>query len=166
MRSFAITIAALFIVSFFFPFSCFATEKTKADEVYELALEAAQFLKKKGKRGLSEFNKAKGEFARRRLSVAISNCDSGKIAAHPDRRMRGRSTNLVKCMKNGRLIMTAGCGKKKSSGTWMAYWWTKPNSKNIQRKIILFMPVTGTNYQVSVSLYNEDLSLAVLNAMH
>jgi cytochrome c len=157
------TITTLFVILSFFSGVSFAEEKASVDDVYEKVLEAAEFIKQRGEKGLSEFNDPKGRFVWKDTYVSVSNCKEKKNAAHPDKRPRGVSYNTTACKKTGRLFLLEPCDDVGYSGIWIEYWWTKLGADEIYRKLMFSMPVEGTNYRVNAGIYDENLSVDELN---
>ncbi len=140
-----------------------AGEKATVDEVYEMVVKGAEVVKVLGAEGLEAFNDPKGEFVWKDTYVVVTSCEEGKIVAHPSEKVKGLSTEAVKCKKTGRLFMQDFCQSLNSNGRWTEYWWNKLGSEEIVRKLLFVIPVEGTKYQVAAGVYNESLGLDELN---
>ena len=157
-----ITIALVVVLGLCLAATAFADKATK-QEVIAKVKEAAKMIANEGQdAAFAEINNKKGKFVWKDTYVFATNCKKGEIAAHPNPKLIGMSSAVVKCKKTDRLILKEACDKVSSKGLWMEYWWPKPGAEGIFRKVVFLIPVEGTPYQVAAGIYDDNLSLEEL----
>lgn len=161
--------AVLFIVmvSFFLALPLAGAKgKATPQEVFEMVLKGVQVLEQLGEEGLEAFNDPKGEFVWKDTYVYVLSCEQGKVAAHPNAKYIGLTTNKIKCFKTGNPIMREACDEVNPKGMWKEYWWTKIGSEQPSRKVVFLVPVEGTHYQVGAGIYDESMSIEELEKIN
>jgi cytochrome c len=157
-------IVALFIMSSLFTGTGFAAESATVDEAYAKVLAGAGVMESLGVAGLAAFNDPKGEFVWKDSYTTIVDCQKSEIVAHPSPKLIGLSSDVVKDMKTGKLVIKEFCEASNPHGTWLEYWWTKPGGEEkMFRKLMFAIPVEGTPYIVAAGIYDENMTLEELN---
>jgi signal transduction histidine kinase len=54
--------------------------------------------------------------------------------------------------------------KNPVKGSWVEYWWPKPNENEASRKLSYVLKVPGTDYEVAAGIYSDKDSAGDLNA--
>ena len=146
-----------------------AQDSPTTDDVYELILKAVPVLEELGDEGLPAFNDPKGEFVYKGAYVYVIDCATMTMAAHPAKQLVGSSLanskdknpDPAKIKKHGYEMCELS---KRPNGGWLEYYWTKPGSDEVTRKIGFVIGVPGTSYALTSSIYDETTDIEKLNA--
>jgi hypothetical protein len=154
--------------------SAAADDGVTPEEVIAKVREAAAWLGKEGKAGLSSFEGEGSPFIWKDTYVFVLDCAADVIPAHAVPASRGvRISGLEDAA--GKFYgkdMCAAAGKP--GGSWAEYVWPKPvegadgavvYSKEAYRKVSYMLAVEGQPYQVGAGIYNDPMSLAELDAL-
>jgi hypothetical protein len=138
-------------------------------ELFDMVTKGAYVMEKLGEDGLAAFNDPKGEFMYKDSYVYVISCKEDKVVGHPSPKVRGLTSDGIKCYKTGVTFMKDACKNMSPDGFWLEYWWPKlgeeKQKERIFRKIGFAIPVSGRPYQVGSAIYNEDLSIEELKKL-
>ena len=153
----AVVVLALFIA---IPQAVLAGEKATPQDIYAMVINAYEVLKNLGDEGLVAFNDPKGEFVFKDSYVYVMKCP-GHVVAHPFAlsKLAGRDLR-----KDFPFQIELCNGAQKPEGAWVEYMWPKRGEKDPSRKIAFVISVEGTPYQVAAGIYNDEVTVAELNA--
>ncbi|ACL04001.1 cache, type 2 domain protein [Desulfatibacillum aliphaticivorans] len=168
MKKLTIALLASLMI-FSLGFSAWAQESATPQEVYDMVAKAAYLMGELGEDGLAAFNDPNGEFAWKDTYVIVTDCAQKKVVGHPVPQVRQMDPSVIKCKKTGRPILIMSCEETEkddvqTNGYWGEYWWNKPGTEEVARKVSFTLPVAGTPWIVSAGIWNEDISLDELNA--
>ncbi len=100
------------------------------------------------------------------IYVQVYNCEAQKIVGHITPKLLKWTPEKFAGIqdKKGNYITELICeGSKDPNGSWVEYWWPKAGETKPSRKITFVIQVPGLPYQVSAGIYDEKLSLKMLN---
>ncbi len=166
MFSIAVAVWAMTIISCV---TVLAQEDATTDEIYELILKALPVIEELGDEGLPAFNDPKGEFVYKGAYVYVIDCATMTMAAHPAKQlvganlsnMKDKNPDPAKIKKHTYELCELS---KRPNGGWVEYYWTKPDSDEVARKIGFVIGVPGTSYALTSSIYDETTDIKKLNA--
>jgi signal transduction histidine kinase len=152
-----------------------AADSATPEEVIAKVWAAAEYLAKEGKSGLATFDKADSEFVWKDSYVFVYNCADDVIAAHPVAESRGGTISALRGGDGGAFGVALCAAAEKPGGSWTEYQWrhpveaTTPNdlaySGDYVRKVSYALSVVGAPYQVGAGIFNDSMSLEILNEM-
>jgi cytochrome c len=167
-------LAAGLVVAAVGPVTAFADDGVAPQEVIARVREAAAFLGKEGKAGLSAFEGEGSPFIWKDTYVFVLDCAADIIPAHAVPASRGVKISGLKDA-DGKFYGPEMCeAAEQPGGSWAEYVWPKPvegadgavvYSKEAYRKVSYMLGVEGTPYQVGAGIYNDPMSLAELDAL-
>jgi signal transduction histidine kinase len=153
-----------------------AGDAATPEEVIAKVREAANYLAKEGKSGVAKFDKADTPFVWKDTYVFVFDC-AGGIAdiAHPVASSRNRKIANDKDAA-GNVVGPELCkAAERPGGGWVEYMWWKPvkpedgkgvtYEKKASRKVSYMLSVKGQPYQVGAGVYNDQLTVAELDAL-
>ncbi len=142
-----------------------AAQSPTPQQALEAVLSGVMIMEELGSEGLVAFNDPKSELQLGgALRVFVTDCEQGKMIAHPIKQYIGLSAEAVKDVKTGRLILKEACEQLSPKGIWVEFWWPeKPGSENIIRRAAFIVPVPNSNYQIGVSIPNDNTIMEELN---
>ena len=145
-----------------------AQEEATPQEVYDMVAKAAYLMSELGEEGIPAFNDPKGEFAWKDTYVIVTDCTQQRVVGHPSPQVRQLDASVIKCKKTGEPILTISCNRAQeadvqTNGYWSEYWWNKPGTEEVARKVSFTLPIAGTPWVVSAGIWNEDIPLDELN---
>ena len=135
-------------------------EKATPQEVHEKVAAAVQFLSASGEKGLREFENPNGKFVWKDTYVWVTQCEKQYCLPSPVSHKIGLMSK-VRCLKTGKFYILDLCGEvaENDSGAWVEYWWSKPGTDELRRKVSFMMQVPGTPYQVVSGIYDKSTTL-------
>jgi cytochrome c len=133
------------------------TGKATPAEVVQKVREAAQFLSKKGEKGLKEMENPRGRFVWKDTFVWVTECEKNYCLPSPKRQDLGVSLSLMKCQQTGRLYILGLCDDMAGhpQGIWAEHWQPRPGFKDPQRKVSFMQQVPNSPYQVVSEIFDE-----------
>jgi len=149
--------------------SAAAQDKATPQEVYDLIIKAVPVVQELGEDGLEAFKDPKGEFVYKNAYVIAFDCGKMKMAAHPNPKLVGidltnhqdKNPDPAKRKNQDREACEIS---KRPNGGWMEYYWNKPNSEEVARKVGFVIGVPGTDYALMSTIYDDDANIDELNA--
>jgi cytochrome c len=159
-------LALILLLIWVLPAAAFAQSAT-SEEVVTKVRAAADFLSKRGAKGVAQFNMKKSNWVWKDTYIFVLKCDEFTLAAHPFApQLIGRdNSGLVD--KKGSYFFIQFCDdaeKYPKKGSWMEYWWPKKGEAEPVRKVSYTLQVPGQPYQVSAGIYSPTITAAELNA--
>jgi hypothetical protein len=156
------------------PVAAIADDGVTPEEIIAEVREAAAFLGKEGKAGLSAFEGEGSPFIWKDTYVFVLDCAADVIPAHAVPASRGVKISALKDA-DGKFYGADICAAAKvPGGSWAEYVWPKPvegdggavvYSEEAYRKVSYMLGVDGQPYQVGAGIYNDPLSLDELDAL-
>lgn len=133
------------------------TDKEKFIEVIQLAKQAADYLSKTGKEGLSAISDPDGPWVRGDLYVfvyGIEGDEKGVIIGHPREGLVGK--NFLKVRDKRQKVFAADflrIALSEAREGWSEYWWPKLEDSNPEPKLSYIVRVPGQPMLVGVGIY-------------
>ena len=135
-------------------------------DVIKKVKEAAEYLSKMGKAGLTSFKKRHGKWVWKDTYVFVLEEDKGTVVAHPIKpKLVGKKLMGLKDIKGNMFFVQFFQAAKKPNGGWVEYWWPKPGEKKASRKITYVLQAGKTPYQVGAGIYNDTITIEELNKL-
>ncbi len=136
--------------------------RATTEEVYVKVVDAATVLEQLGKEGLEAFSNPKGEFVWKDSYVVVFNCK--EMISHPINKLIGLPIEKIRCHKTGNPVIPENCKGIDKMGVWTEYWWPRPGTDKIHRKLMFTVPVEGGEWYVSAGIYDDTTTIKALNA--
>ena len=112
-----------------------ASASQKQDEAKGLVKKAVAFVKKNGnEKGLAEFNKNPGQFAKGELYIFAFDAKGDTVAHGGNPKLIGKNMLGLKDSE-GKFFVQEILKTAKQGGGWTEYKWTNPASKKIELKV-------------------------------
>ncbi len=143
-----------------------AGEEASPEEVYEMAVKAADVLDIMGEEALPEFNDPDGEFVWKDSYVFVADCSVPTAVAHPFiPELVGPDQSTLEGTRGNYFVADMCEAAEHPNGGWTEYWWPRPGYPDGEdfRKITFAINVPGQPYQVSAGIYNEEITIEELN---
>ena len=146
-----------------------AQDGATIEEVYDLILNAVPIMEELGEEGLDAFKDPHGEFVYKNAYVLVIDCGKMKMAAHPIAKFVGLDLSNQMDMnpdvskRKNQNIETCEMAKRPNGG-WIEYWWTKPNSDEVARKVGFVIGIPGSDYALVSAIYDDTADIDELNA--
>lgn len=169
------TTVAVSLVGLVIALPAVAQDPATPEEVIAKVHDAATFLAKEGKAGLTTFDQAESRFVWKDTYVFVLECAADKTVAHPEAGTRGITLSEVQD-KAGTLFGPLLCAAaERASGGWVEYMWPKPVTDDADksasvayeaepsRKVSYVLAVPEQPYQVGAGIYNETLTVEELD---
>lgn len=165
----SIVILAVAILAAVFCGPAAAEDSATTNDVYELILKAVPVIQELGDEGLDAFKDPKGEFVYKNAYVIVFDCANMKMAAHPNPKLVGidltdhqdKNPDPAKRKYQDREVCEVS---QRPNGGWVEYYWNKPNSEEVARKVGFTIRVPGTGYAVLSTIYDDTSNVDELNA--
>ncbi len=142
---------------------CNSTAKdanTKPDVIMAKVAEACALLEKEGAAAYPKFQGKGSEFLYAGTYMWIHSLDSGKMLMHPMKhKLNGKDIIALKDKKGKRFFSTMNKAVKAGGEAWVEYYWPKPGTNEIVRKISYVRGCKtpdGQNVVVGSGLYKYD----------
>ncbi len=127
---------------------------------------AVDYVSRMGSEAIPEFNSPGGEWSWKNTYVFILDENKSAIVANPETpHLIGTNLLDLRDLMGNQFIKNFFEAASKPGGGWVEYYWPKPGEKQPSRKISLLMQVPNTLYRVGAGIYDEKMSLKLLERL-